>query len=67
MDEQTAARLAAELKSMAGHFNELSKLSMSIADEVERRQFRAALGRLMASADCVLIRPIARQYPHLDL
>ncbi|MDZ4693097.1 hypothetical protein [Terricaulis sp.] len=66
MDETTAAKLSGELKKIVEGFNLLSELSMSIPDEAERIRFRRALGQLMVVADTDLIRPIARQYPHLD-
>jgi len=66
MDETTAAKLSGELKRLVEGFNLLSELSMSIPDETERTTFRSALGRLMVVADTDLIRPIVRQYPHLD-
>jgi hypothetical protein len=66
MDEQTVEKFAAGLKGVVTHFNALSELSMSIPDEPERQALRSALGRLMVGLDADVIRPLARQYPHLD-
>jgi hypothetical protein len=66
MDERTATNIAVELKALVQHFNALGAASEGIADDDERRKFRAALGKLMVSVDADLIRPVATQYPHLD-
>lgn len=66
MDEPLARQISVELSSMVAAFNRLSALTLSIADENERRGYRRSLGELMARCDHDLIRPIAKAYPHLD-
>jgi len=45
--------------------NALDKLSEQITDHDEAREFRRALGELMAGT-LPLLRPIIRQFPDLD-
>jgi hypothetical protein len=66
MDETLAREISVELSSMVAAFNRLSELTLSIADENERRNYRKSLGELMARCDHDLIRPISKAYPHLD-
>ncbi|MEQ1819428.1 MAG: hypothetical protein ABL871_12535 [Terricaulis sp.] len=66
MDEALARKISVELSSMVAAFNRLSDLTLSIADENERRGYRRSLGELMARCDNDLIQPISRAYPHLD-
>ncbi|MEZ5971506.1 MAG: hypothetical protein R3C31_06885 [Hyphomonadaceae bacterium] len=66
MDEPLARQISVELSSMIAAFNRLSELTLSIADENERRDYRKSLGELMARCDHGLIRPITKAHPHLD-
>lgn len=66
MDEALARKISVELSSMVAAFNRLSELTLSIADENERRGYRRSLGELMVRCDSDLIRPISKAYPHLD-
>ena len=66
MDESLARNLLEELRNFVATFNNVSELSMSIADEEEQRTFRAALARLLVHCDSELIRPLERKYPQLE-
>jgi len=66
MDEALAREMSVELASMVAALNRLGELTMSIADEDERRAYRHTIGQLIVRCDFELIQPIAKIYPHLD-
>ncbi len=66
MDEVVARRLLEDLRGLCNALNALSETSMTIDGEAERRDFRKALGMVMADVDGNLIRPIERNFPHLE-
>ena len=66
MDEKLARELLQELARFGDVWNRLSELSVNIADERERSDFRRALAQLLGDCDHTLIRPLERKFPHLE-
>ncbi|MEQ1494003.1 MAG: hypothetical protein ABL871_09750 [Terricaulis sp.] len=66
MDEAVARRLLEDLRALCGALNTLGETSMAIDNEAERQNFRKALGTIMADVDGNLIRPLERNFPHLE-
>ena len=66
MDEAVARRLLEDLRGLCRALNTLGETSMAIDDDAERRNFRKAVGMVMADVDGNLIRPLERTFPHLE-
>ncbi len=65
MDRELAERIVKAVMDLSPPLNALDKLSEQIADRDEAREFRRALGELMAGT-LPLLMPIIRQFPDLD-
>jgi hypothetical protein len=65
MDRKLAERIVNAIGDLGQAMNALDSLGSEITDESEARDFRRALGTVMAES-FGLLRPIIRQFPDLD-
>jgi hypothetical protein len=65
MDRDLAQRIVAAINDLSRPFNTLDSLSTQIPDSEETREFRLALGNMMAMT-VALLRPVIRKFPDLD-
>ena len=66
MDRSTAENLMAVLTRIGDALNDAESIISALPPGPERERLRRALGNLMGSLWLDLMRPIVREYPHLD-